>query len=113
MTAPHWTSEDRPPPRAADEPELSVDVPGMYMACFLNILATPYAISMPVPVIAAVNGVAAGAGIAHQPIAADSTIVYLRLAITAGSTSLTGLTAGEMQIWLKICRSSGRNRILA
>lgn len=57
--------------------------------------------------------VAAGAGIAHQPIAADSTIVYLRLAITAGSTSLTGLTAGEMQIWLKICRSSGRNRILA
>lgn len=66
------------------------------------------------------TGTAAAAGtvfstqVEHQNIASDSTVVYCQLTITAGTTHLTALTAGEFRIWMRISRASGgRNLITA
>ena len=51
---------------------------------------------------------AAAAGLASDPIAADSTVVYCQMTMTAGTTHFSGATAGEFWIWLDISRKADR-----
>lgn len=55
---------------------------------------------------AANNSATAGASIAHQTIAADSTVVYAQLDITDTDGALGDLTSGEIHIAMAIIRAS-------
>lgn len=59
--------------------------------------------------IAAGIAYAAGASVANQVIAADSTVVYAQFDINDADGNLATLTAGEVHIWMAISRSADRD----
>lgn len=58
--------------------------------------------------IAAGVAYAAGASVANQVIASDSTVVYAQFDITDTDGNLAAHTAGEVHVWMAISRSADR-----